>query len=358
MEIPTEVSKQLLPLNWVRGIAALMVVAFHCHITMAAPKYFGVSVFHFFAAGNSGVQLFFVLSGFVIFLAHHSDAQGSRAVLIMFAFKRFRRIYPPLWTVLLLTFPLLSLGLFGAPPSTWDIFLAYLILPAPKEILLAVEWTLRHEILFYAFFAIFLWQRSVGLILLLLWGIGGSVFALTPENRWPVGFLLNPNHMLFLFGMGVAWVYSRGERRGGISVLIGGIALFGATYALSLTTTLLYHLDVFLFGLGAAGIVFGLSTLQLDQPVRLLDEAGAASYSLYLIHFPIISAMLKIALIIDHNVKLPLELYFVAIVVVCQLTAIIFHHRIEKPTMALVNRFKPRGAIGKHTRKDFDSPYQ
>ncbi|MBW8837920.1 MAG: acyltransferase [Burkholderia sp.] len=91
--------EQLLQLNWVRGIAALLVVAYHCEITMLMPKYFGASTLPPFKAGHSGVQLFFVLSGFVVYLAHRQDPQSNSAAIFRFATKRFRRLYPALWVV-------------------------------------------------------------------------------------------------------------------------------------------------------------------------------------------------------------------------------------------------------------------
>ena len=342
------IRKQLIPLNWIRGIAALMVVAFHCHSVMALPKYFGVVIFPVFSAGDSGVQLFFVLSGFVIFLSHVNDPEGDQSALLMFAFKRFRRIYLPLWVVLSAVTPIVMMGIFGPPPSAWKVVVDYLILPAPNEALLAVEWTLRHEILFYIFFSLFLWRRRLGSFVFMLWGIGGILSTMVMDKNWLIEFLLNSNHMLFVFGMGVAWLYCRGERRGALFALAGGVALFSAAYTLKLSKSSSYDVIVILLGLGASAIVYGLSSIpSWNRPVWLLDKLGASSFGLYLIHFPMVSALVKIALIIDQHIHLPSKIYFIIIVTLCQLAALVFHQWVETPLIAWAGRFKPHVGQGR-----------
>lgn len=82
-----------------RAFAALSVLLFHTNVTLGLKKYLGTDVFPIFNAGNSGVQFFFVLSGFVIFYAHRSDL-GRSQQLGRYMFRRFSRLVPPLWVVL------------------------------------------------------------------------------------------------------------------------------------------------------------------------------------------------------------------------------------------------------------------
>ena len=84
-----------------RGLAALSVLLFHVNIVLKLPKYLNNDIFPFFNFGYCGINYFFVLSGFVIFLAHEKDI-GQAARVPMFLWKRFRRVYPVLWMVLLL----------------------------------------------------------------------------------------------------------------------------------------------------------------------------------------------------------------------------------------------------------------
>ena len=60
-------------LQVMRGLSAIIVVAFHSSVTLALPKYLGVQVASWALGGKSGVHFFFVLSGFIIFTAHRKD---------------------------------------------------------------------------------------------------------------------------------------------------------------------------------------------------------------------------------------------------------------------------------------------
>src|SRR5690242_3301942 len=169
-----------------RALAALAVVLFHANLTLSLPKYFNREVFHFFAAGFSGVYYFFVLSGTVMVLAHWDQIGRVQSPASFFA-KRFVRIYLPLWaTLLLLLAPLMWMGV-----SLADIGLAFSGLPARKETALAIEWTLRHEILFYCLFGLLLWRPRTGAALLSLW-YAGSVLATATAFPFPVSFILSP----------------------------------------------------------------------------------------------------------------------------------------------------------------------
>jgi len=203
---------QLLQLNWIRGIAALLVVGYHCEVTMLMPKYFGVGTFPLFKAGHSGVQLFFVLSGFVIYLAHHRDPEGNGSAIARFVAKRFRRLYPSLWIVLVPLIILSFLGFSTRVPDGSDVILSLLILPVKEEVILATEWTLRHEILFYAMFAVFLWNRRIGFGLLIAWGLVGLPLARLCQTLSELGWSEDPSVKANWRG---GLVSARGVGRGG-----------------------------------------------------------------------------------------------------------------------------------------------
>ncbi|QOZ47338.1 hypothetical protein XH89_30525 [Bradyrhizobium sp. CCBAU 53340] len=332
--VPAPRRGQLLQLNWVRAVAALLVVAYHCEVTMVLPKYFGVSTFPLFKAGHSGVQLFFVLSGFVIYLAHHRDSEADGSMVARFAAKRFRRIYPSLWIVLVPLIILSFLGFATRAPSNADVALSLLILPAKEEVILATEWTLRHEILFYALFACFLWNRRIGSWLLLTWGFIGLPLALFDDKGWLIDFIFNNNHVLFLCGVGIAWLYIRGHSAGGPYFLVAGLVIFAVTFYFAISKRIPPNGELLLFGLGAAGIIHGACSMPLlNRKIAPLEEAGAASYALYLLHYPLISLLVKVAVKLNATIAAPRALYFVVIVAICQMIAILFHRLIEAPLM-------------------------
>ncbi len=83
-----------------RGFAAMAVVAFHTSIGMADPRYFGQPVLTWLTwKMNLGVDFFFVLSGFIIALAHNNDLGQPKQIIGYFK-KRLIRIYPIYWVYL------------------------------------------------------------------------------------------------------------------------------------------------------------------------------------------------------------------------------------------------------------------
>lgn len=343
------VRSQIFQLNWVRAIAALMVVGYHTEVTLRLGKYLGSPVFPLLAPGSAGVQLFFVLSGFVILYAHHRDAHGNAEVMKQFVIKRFRRLYPPLWIVLLIVLAMSIALPFGPDPSLWDVVASFLILPAERESILAVEWTLRHEVLFYLAFFIFLWNRTAGFVVFIGWGVVASLAGTLLESYWLVDFLISPNHLLFMLGMGVCYLYLRNAMPVPHLVFAAGVVVFAATWLLVYQRGYFIHrFDDVAFGIGATGILYGLCGMPvLNRPVRVADALGAASYSLYLVHYPLISALAKVAAKLDAAFAMPRAILFIAIVVICQAAGLLFHYYVEKPAIALFSGRPvrvPRGA--------------
>ncbi len=310
------------------------------------PKYFGTDVAPLLAAGNSGVQLFFVLSGFVIYFAHHRDRERDVGAIATFAFKRFCRLYPPLWLVLATLIPIFALGLFGTAVTPYELVSAFLILPLgleEGEKILAVEWTLRHEILFYLIFAIFLWKRSIGLALLILWAAAGALLyapSLTPAY---LRIIVSPNNALFLFGMLVARLYANGYVWYGRTTATIGAIVFLSGWFYQLAHPLQIIPATYLYGAGGALLIYGLvSNKDWNRSNRMLDLLGSASYSLYLVHYPVLSVLTKLAVNMDSRIGMPPVVYFILMVGICQVAAIVFHLWIEKPVVRSFRTGLPR----------------
>ena len=119
-----------------RAIAAMLVVLFHLGGAIAAQKYFGISAFSVpFSFGASGVEFFFVLSGFIIFAAHRNDIFQPRK-LAGYLKKRAVRIYPTYWIVFLLVYflALASPGLRDTVPHDLSVLVKSLLL-IPQDVI-------------------------------------------------------------------------------------------------------------------------------------------------------------------------------------------------------------------------------
>ena len=129
-----------------RAIAVLLVVLAHLHQSEA--RFFPQALLGDYAfAGFAGVDIFFVISGFIIhYLYRHRDRISAR-----FFLDRINRIYPLYWlfTGLALTGYWVMGGALSATPGEIDIAGSLALIPLGHPPVLLVGWTLTHELWFY-----------------------------------------------------------------------------------------------------------------------------------------------------------------------------------------------------------------
>lgn len=140
-------SPRVLELDALRGIAALGVAVFHCtnhygnEVGHLVPPSFG------FPAGNYGVQLFFLISGFVIFMT----LERTRAAMD-FVVSRFSRLFPAYWAAIALTATVVyTMGMPQQKLAGWDLALNMTMIQQilGHEHLDGSYWTLQIELFFY-----------------------------------------------------------------------------------------------------------------------------------------------------------------------------------------------------------------
>ncbi len=314
-----------------RGIAALLVVLFHTTLLFASKKYWGVKIGGgLFGFGYAGVEFFFVLSGFIILYAHERDIDNPRSVW-RYLGKRFRRIYPIYW--------LITLALTAVVLMTRDFHRAlipnsFLLIGAHTGAVLAVAWTLFHEVLFYLIFAVLIVNFRVGLIAFGLWFIAciASLFGSVPHYSFA------PLNLLFGFGMVAALASSRLRLQNWLwwagIVGFGLVGVADVRFGFGATSPI-----IFAYGLAAAVFVAGGASAEragrIAAPVALC-RLGDASYVLYLIHYPILSVLAKFWHRVPSLASMapaPTALLFVGI---CVFAAVVIHRWIERPLMALL----------------------
>lgn len=292
-----------------RGLAAAMVVAGHLFRT---------------PLGIAGVDIFFVISGFII--ASIAPQEGALRFLV----KRCIRIYPMYWLCLI---PAIFLAT-GHEEIGWPRMLASLtLLPVGQATApyLIVGWSLMFEILFYVAVAISVSRRSATLILAAF----VLAFFLNAVSTGPViGFLGHPLILEFLAGVAIV-LLPRSTAIGFFSLILG-IGLFAlhsgteVDFPWSFTEQGSQMHRVCVFGIPAALTVYGCLALEgmFEYSAWLpLVALGDASYSLYLTHLGVI------------NVPGWKPALFVAAVLV----GLIVHRRIERPMTAALNaRLAPK----------------
>ncbi len=257
-----------------RAVAALMVLGFH--LGLAIEHYFGIGSFRL-PFGHAGVEFFFVLSGFIITAAHFDDIHRPSRVW-GFLWKRFVRVYPIYWVVFLAAY----VGAYRVVAlAPIDLLRALALVPADVAPVITVAWSLQWEVVFYLVFAAFIIHPLLGvagLVLAQLCLAGSTVYL-----------------ALFLSGVLCALVDRRRPRLSGPGLVLAGMLLFFGACAYD---ALSGDKPSLWLGMGASVLVLGLTTAERSGIVygrnRALQALGDASYAIYLVHYPVISAGCKL----------------------------------------------------------------
>lgn len=283
-----------------RGIAALLVIVFHFQEAWVLRTIGG----EYWNNGVAGVDIFFVISGFVMVVSSQKLLDKRDGYLI-FMKRRALRIVPLYWifTVLKIVTVLLvasaSLHTIISPKS---VACSFFFLPFNhiNEPILSVGWTLVHEMSFYALFSLALWTGlGLGRVVLPLLSIMVVIGVLRQPHflEWPsVAAYCQPIIAEFGFGLIIGLAVVRG-----VSVnRYVALAILAISWVLLLTDRA--GGDTYRsirIGLPAAGIVLGFVLLEqyLTRPIpKLITLLGDASYSLYLTHTFVVPAVTIIAL--------------------------------------------------------------
>lgn len=167
---------RLVELDALRGIASFLVVLYH--YTSRYDRIYGYengSPMEIYA-GKFGVELFFMISGFVIFMSLGRIPTGWRGCL-RFAVARVCRLYPVFWAAMTITFiATLIFGLPGREVAVKDLPANVTMLPGvlQTQMVDGVYWTLEKELFFYFWMALFLLYdilRCIRIILLFWLGL-------------------------------------------------------------------------------------------------------------------------------------------------------------------------------------------
>ena len=325
-------------LQQLRAIAALMVVLEHAKL-----PHYPSSIRDGF--GTLGVDLFFVISGFVIYWVTRRETSFRRYLL-----RRIIRIAPLYWmlTLLMAATVLLVPQLFKQTVFDVAHFLQSLaFVPAfnpsrPNEIqpLLTPGWTLNYEMFFYLAFGIvfFLCARMPSRLyllaaLFLALVIAGQVFA--PTTAVGLAYT-SPRLLEFLVGIWIGVWINRGTAEPGRP---GAFALLLAGWLCLLFEPLLFGWGALL---GAGMVVLGAVALERVQRIRnrAMEFLGDASYSIYLTHVLVLGALRYIWLRMPALNGMPFEpvAFMLVGIVVSACVGSLAYIVLERPVVNFLNR--------------------
>ncbi|WEK48192.1 MAG: acyltransferase [Candidatus Andeanibacterium colombiense] len=341
-----------------RAFAALIVVLVH---SFDVSRHFGPHGLDFprsLSPGYAGVDLFFVISGFIICLV--TDRPNVKPG--PFLWRRAIRILPLYWLFTLLWFWLSgAIGHSTGPRGLMD---SLLLAPLPTGPVLVVGWTLEQEFLFYFIVAALLTFRRLAWLpwVMAAISLAAAVWHVALPGVWDYRILCL-YHVQFFFGV---LLYKYRERIVGLSpaLLIGGgaLAFLAAGYAadhiyagVPVATKPEGWSGLFRvtsFGLSSAMLLGGLLALERQAPAwfgsraaRFAVRLGDASYVLYLGHlilFGIVGSLIAAAGI-AHGWAIPVH---AATILATIGFALAFHHSVEQPFLDWAHRRRARLAPG------------
>lgn len=278
-------------LEWLeamRGLAALWVVTHHA--SQAAHNFLGTKSVPVFVNGVLGVDFFFVLSGFIIAISSQALRESGRG-LRDYVTARAIRIYVPYLPIgvamvgLYILLPGLSQG-----TRTPGLLTSVSLLPSTAPPALSVAWTLVHEILFYALFALFFVSRRLLVIVLAAWvGVILYVWAAQIQLTILSSYFLAPLNLCFVIGVVLAYVTRNGVSNHLACILaVAGVMLVG-WQAIKVQPD---HITV-VTGFACLVCSSRAEWAMNVSPGRVLLLFGAASYAVYLVHNPVQSAVVR-----------------------------------------------------------------
>jgi len=314
---------QLLALQALRAAAATAVVLCHAGIGL---NYWTNTRIEWINVAAAGVDLFFVISGFIItFVAW--DSFGRAESIAPFVARRFIRIGLLYWLVTTVYV------LANSYPAS-RVIASYFLLPMSERYVIPIAWTLVYELMFYLLFAACLiLPRAPGLI--------AVIAALIAITLSPVPFYSHPMILEFALGIAIAVAYKKGFRLHpavAVVLIAAGLATFLAigTYA---------EHSLVKWGIPAGMIVAG-AMLAPNVPANrfwcAIALVGDASYALYLTHLPITHFMGNMARLtaIDFAASPVLTgVYFAVSAAVAIAVALLVFRFIEAPALEASKRF-------------------
>jgi len=323
-----------------RAIAVLLVILAHVHDF--SDRLHASNVFERLQPlGAWGVDLFFVISGFIMVVVHWDDFERPGSTK-RFLIKRIARIFPLYWLVTLVLFT----ALHEVPGLThhWvsasaNVPLSLFLIPQEHgSPLLFVGWTLIYEMYFYYIFSALLrLRRSFAFRALALWAVVVFALQFVPaiQNNPYTSVLFGNMVIEFILGAVVgATVMKRRYVRPYQPLVLGSLAL-AATFIFALHGGLATNEGPFRFltvGIPMAAIVYGAVILEVKhrRVMTALQPLGDASYSTYLWHTIIFAALGR--LLVDHfSGKLPAPILFVLVPALVVVISFLLYRIVEVP---------------------------
>lgn len=292
-----------------------------------------------FQLGQAGVDIFFVISGFIMYSIAKSETAPD------FLRRRILRVAPMYWVATVVSLIVAVNWHFDRLKtiSASHVFLSLIFVPhydpnSPGRIwpYLIPGWTLNYEMFFYGVFALGIASRKpVAVTATIL--VAAAVLGYALPSASPAWILYtDPIVLEFLLGILVARHLPKMKVPAAIVLLLSGVAALGLSEVFHL-----HYPRLLIWGLPAALLVMGSVGLEtrIARPLPLaLSGLGNASYSIYLFQ---LVALGVVATLFKH-IHISGVFQFVAFIATCLLSAgfagLVMFKYIERPMLRYFNR--------------------
>jgi exopolysaccharide production protein ExoZ len=349
--MPTD-RQPVLALQIMRAVAATMIVVHHGLYDLEVVQRLSPGSLQNLLPLSAGVDLFFLISGFVMVISTDAS-QGRTDAVLPFLRRRLARIWPIYAAVTLFFAALILAGLQSGADKISIValvqsltFWPYAHHGSAMQPIYGLGWTLNYEMFFYLLFALALplpkaVARVAVIAVLLALVLLGQKYAVYGTAFW---FWSQPIILEFAIGMLIAVVWLRW----GAPLPLVGIILIcaGAALFLALVTLAPPEERLWKYGLPMALVLAGgLAFMGGSGPVsRFMGRLGDASYALYLLHPFVQKGVLLVfgATLID----LSPWLHLIVTTGLAMLVSILVWQWFERPlTKALQGRALPRSEV-------------
>lgn len=316
-----------------RAIAVIGVLFFHMIVTEKKYSVDSTILTDSLKIGESGVDLFFVISGFIMAIITYKN--WGRCDSVKFLLKRISRIFPVYWF-----YSLITLSIFIIMPSwvnnsqnnQFNLITSLLLFPSKNLPLVLVAWSLIFEFYFYIVFSVFIsFKKQYVITILSFWLVSLIVFNSIFEiesSRYLLRFFTSPYSIEFILGVFTYILFHE------IKIKIPS-SFYILAIIMSLATIIMLYFEIhelaliksLILGCLFSIIIFSMVSLEKNEKIKFpktLIAIGDCSYSIYLSHILIFSGLGKIWISFLNLENSNLDNYIFITISIS--TAIIFIH--------------------------------
>jgi len=329
-------------IQYMRAIAALLVVVHHA--IGKGTQYTSTSSFNWFTVGEVGVDLFFIISGYI--MCHTVDSKDIN--FISFIKARIRRIIPLYWvlTTMALVIYLLFPDKVNSAGGGTNIIHSYTLFPVQENYLISNGWTLSYEFFFYILFAFglsltgkFRLLLPVTLIMMLV-ALGNFDYS----NSTFYNFITNPLLLEFSFGILIFYLFKTIQPSIFIGILLVGLSLILITlvniFEPNISRVVRYGIPALIFFIGMKSLEPIFKRDKKEKINILFEMIGNSSYSLYLSH-PF--ALVISSIILDKLGLTNISFLFITLLVIASIIAgHICYLLLEKNLGRIIKRYETK----------------